>query len=61
MIRGRYTPKPNELTLPSPTGKDWEFRHCARDSIVPDSGDDLVVVKWNGVDTWVESTRWLGT
>ncbi len=61
MIRGRYTPKPDVITIPSPTGLDWEFRYAARDSIVPNSGEDLVLVKWNGVDTWVESARWFGT
>ena len=59
--RGRYTPKPDRLTVPSPTGKDWEFITAATDSIVPGSGEDLVLVKWNGVDTWEESVRWPGT
>ncbi len=60
--RGRYTPKPNTLTIPSPTGKDWDLISAASpDSVIPGSGEDLVLVKWNGVDAWVEAARWPGT
>jgi hypothetical protein len=51
MFRGRYTPKENEVTIPSPTGKDWKFES---------DGEDLVLYKWDG-STWVEAERTAGS
>ncbi len=52
MYRDRYTPTPNEITVPSPTGKDWRWRS---------DGEDLVLEKWDGVDTWVKAETTKGS
>ena len=50
--RERYTPAKSEVIVPSPTGKDWRWRS---------DGEDLVLEKWDGVDTWQEAERISGT